>query len=140
MATTAKTNSKGVQPKKRQPVRTEKLSTSGEGKSASSSTINNLIDEKTKLLKEVEFLRTELKKFFRREVEKKDQCPKCQILHVLENADLSESQINSVMRDVNNEIQESRMRRANRFTDEARFAQDKAMSFEADCNSHEPYN
>ncbi len=61
MATKAKTNSKGVQPKKRQPVRTEKLSTSGEGKSASSSTINNLIDEKTKLLKEVEFLRTEFR-------------------------------------------------------------------------------
>ena len=140
MATTAKTNSKGVQPKKRQPVRTEKLDALGEEKSTSSGAINNLIDEKDKLLKEVEFLRAELKKFFRREVEKKDQCPKCQILHVLENADLSESQINSVMRDVNNEIQESRMRRANRFTDEARFAQDKAMSFEADCNSHEPYN
>lgn len=140
MATKAKTNSKGVQPKKRQPVHTEKLSTPGEGKSASSDAINNLTDEKTKLLKEVEFLRAELKKFFRREVEKKDQCPKCQILHVLENADLSESQINSVMRDVNNEIQESRMRRANRFTDEARLAQDKAMSFQADCDSHEPYN
>lgn len=134
MATTARTNSKRVKPKKRQPI------TPGEGKSGSADAMNNLIDEKDRLFKEIEFLRSELKKCFRREVEKKNQCPKCQILHVIEDANLSEAQINSVMRDVNNEIQESRMRRANKFTDEARLAHDKARSFQADCESNEPYN
>lgn len=67
-------------------------------------------------------------------------CAKCQILNILEEADLSESQINSIMRDVNNEIQESRMRRRNRLHDETRLSADKLKSFEADCESHEPYN
>lgn len=138
MATTAKTNSKGVQPKKRQPVHTEKLSTPGEGKSASSDAINNLTDEKTKLLKEVEFLRAELKKFFRREVEKKDQCPKCQILSVLEN--LSEGQINAVLRDVQVEVEYSRQAFRNKLTDRVNEAQAELQEFNTVRASTEAYN
>lgn len=143
---------KKVAPKRQtpQPIKVSKRMYSGDF-------VDQLRKEKEEFAKENAYLRNKLDEFAasfltaqeKARTEEKEQlkpqqaqepCPKCQILYVLENADLSESQINSVMRDVNNEIQESRMRRANRFTDEARFAQDKAMSFEADCNSHEPYN
>jgi chromosome segregation ATPase len=151
MATTKKSASKKaapqVQPRKRQPAPRKPVINKDYVNSLQNA--NSDLTEKNEALKKdiselVECLNTTQKTL---EAERKvvneqphKPCPKCQILSILENADLSESQVNSVMRDVNNEIQESRLRRLNRFNDEAEFAKDKAKAFSDDCLSNEPYN
>lgn len=94
------------------------------------------------LRKEIEWLRDKLQLAERNQLKQpslaEKPCPKCQILSIFE--DLSESQINSVMRDVHDEVKQSRERRINKMRDEAILAKDRVLAFEADCSSNEAYN
>ncbi len=142
MATpTKKTAPKKVAPKKRQPVN-------------SNETVARLKEKLTafevwnkELKKKLEFAESFLLAEEKARAEERKQpepslvqkpCPKCQILSIFE--DLSESQINSVMRDIQDEIIQSRQRRLNRLKDKVALARDKADAFDKDCNSNETYN